>query len=110
MTKEEWKTRCAAQYMKRGGLTQEQANYDANARMWGLNAPWAPLQNYASIVYGGANPSTVSTSDGPSQKSGGGIRGALGGAASGAMMGNTLVPGAGGIVGGILGGLGGLFG
>ncbi len=26
MTKEEWKTRCAAQYMKRAGLTQWQAN------------------------------------------------------------------------------------
>ena len=26
MTEDEWKTRCAAQYMKRGGLTQEQAN------------------------------------------------------------------------------------
>lgn len=39
-------------------LAMEQANYDANARMWGLNAPWMPLQNYASIVYGGATPST----------------------------------------------------
>lgn len=35
-------------------------DYAANARMWDLNAPWAPLQNYASIVFGGANPSTVS--------------------------------------------------
>lgn len=70
-------------------LGQEQANYDANARMWGLNAPWAPLQNYASIVYGGANPSTTSTSEGPAQSSGG-VRGALGGAASGAMIGNAV--------------------
>ena len=30
MTKEEWKTRCAAQYMKRGGLTQEQANAESS--------------------------------------------------------------------------------
>lgn len=39
----------------------ELANYEAAARMWGLNAPWAPLQNYASIVFGGANPSTTSS-------------------------------------------------
>jgi hypothetical protein len=88
-------------------LGQEQASYDAAARLWGLNAPWAPLQNYASIVYGGANPSTVSTSEGP-QSSGGGARGALGGAASGALMGAQGGPL--GVAGGaILGGLAGLF-
>lgn len=70
-------------------LGQEQAAYDANARMWGLNAPWAPLQNYASIVYGGSNPSTLSTSEGPAAQSGG-ARGALQGAASGAMMGSAV--------------------
>ena len=31
MTREEWKARCAAQYMKRAGLTQEQANEAAKA-------------------------------------------------------------------------------
>ena len=36
MTKEEWKTRCAAQYMKRAGLTQEQANDAAQACWDGL--------------------------------------------------------------------------
>jgi hypothetical protein len=88
-------------------LGQEQANYDANARMWGLNAPWAPLQNYASIVYGGANPSTTSTSEGPAQSSGG-VRGALGGAASGALTG-MAVPGVGPLIGAGLGGLAGLL-
>lgn len=88
-------------------LGQEQTAYDAAARMWGLNAPWAPLQNYASIVYGGANPSTTSSSEGPSQSSGG-VRGALGGAASGALMG-MAVPGVGPLIGGALGGLAGLF-
>jgi len=37
-------------------------NYLANARMWELNAPWAPLQNYANIVFGGATPSTSTSS------------------------------------------------
>lgn len=88
-------------------LGQEQAAYNANAQMWGLNAPWAPLQNYASIVYGGANPSTVSTSDGAAPASGG-ARGGLGGAASGAMMG-MAIPGVGPLLGAGLGGLAGLF-
>ena len=39
-------------------LAMERENYAANARNWALNAPWMPLQNYASIVYGGATPST----------------------------------------------------
>lgn len=40
----------------------EQENYDAASRYWELNAPWAPLQNYASLVYGGSDPATVSKS------------------------------------------------
>jgi hypothetical protein len=44
-------------------LTAEMEQYAANARMWGLNAPWTPLQNYASIVFGGANPTTVASQD-----------------------------------------------
>jgi hypothetical protein len=39
-------------------LAREYADYAANQRMWQLNAPWIPLQNYASIVYGGSAPST----------------------------------------------------
>ena len=42
-------------------LQREWADYQANQRMWGLNAPWVPLQNYASIVYGGSAPSTQAT-------------------------------------------------
>lgn len=55
-------------------LATEQANYLANQRLWGLNSPWAGLQNYASIVYGGANPSTsssgTSTTNAGSQRTG----------------------------------------
>lgn len=49
---------------------QQLADYAANANMWGLNAPWTPLQNYASIVYGGSTPGTSSTSSStPQQRS-----------------------------------------
>lgn len=64
---------------------QQQLNdYDANAAMWKLNAPWTPLQNYASIVFGGASPGTTSTS---SQTQG--SRSALGTAAQAAGTGLT---------------------
>ena len=92
------------------GVAQEEAAYLANQNMWNLNAPWAPLQNYANIVYGGASPSTTSTST----SSGGAVKknraaGALGGAASGAAMGSTFGPygtAIGAVAGGLLGGLG----
>lgn len=44
-------------------LAREQAQYEADARMWDLNAEWAPLQNYANIVFGGSNPATQTQSD-----------------------------------------------
>lgn len=46
---------------------QQLADYAANADMWKLNAPWTPLQNYASIVYGGSTPGTTSTSSATNQ-------------------------------------------
>jgi hypothetical protein len=90
------------------GLAQEEAAYLANQNMWNLNAPWAPLQNYANIVYGGASPSTTSTSSGGAVKKNR-ATGALGGAASGAMMGSYFGPwgtAIGGAAGALLGGLG----
>ena len=90
------------------GVAQEEAAYLANQNMWNLNAPWAPLQNYANIVYGGASPSTTSTSSGEAVKKNR-ATGALGGAASGAAMGSTFGPygtAIGAVAGGLLGGLG----
>lgn len=49
---------------QREGLAGQQSQYAADSRMWGLNAPWTPLQNYANIVYGGASPGTSSSSSG----------------------------------------------
>jgi hypothetical protein len=43
---------------------QQLLDYQANARVYGQNAPWIPLQNYASIVYGGSAPSTSAVSTG----------------------------------------------
>lgn len=68
---------------------QQMEDYSAQGRYWDLNAPWAPLQNYANIVYGGASPGTTSNSVGavPQQNK---SLGALGGAASGAAIGTQL--------------------
>lgn len=89
--------------------TMDQANedYAAASRMWDLNAPWAPLQNYASIVFGGANPSTTATSNmqGPQRSMLGGM---LGGAMQGAAMG-SMIPGIGPLIGGGVGLLAGLL-
>lgn len=54
-------------------IAKEWADYAANQRMWDMNAPWIPLQNYAGIVYGGSAPSTEA-----SMTSSGGTRNALG--------------------------------
>ena len=63
---------------------QQLADYQANADMWKLNAPWTPLQNYASIVYGGSTPGTTTeTSTGAPQRT------ALGTAAQAAGTGLT---------------------
>lgn len=43
-------------------LEQMLKDYEAEAAMWDLNSGWTPLQNYANIVFGGANPTAVSTS------------------------------------------------
>jgi hypothetical protein len=89
------------------GIAQAQENYMADARNWDLNAAWAPLQNWANIVYGGtgANSSTTSTGGGAQRNP---LLGAMGGALSGYQLGTmggaTFGP-AGAIGGAILGGL-----
>lgn len=90
--------------------TQAQAleDYRANAAMWEINAPWAPLQNYANIVFGGSNPGTSSTSTGGGYKSNPFASG-IGLAAQGAMLGSMVMPGVGTAVGAGAGLLAGLF-
>jgi hypothetical protein len=74
MTPVNWLSSVGAQ---KENLGQQQADYQANARLWGMNAPWIPLQNYASLVYGGSAPSTQQTT----MTSGGGNRNPIGQAA-----------------------------
>lgn len=81
MTPVNWLSSVGAQ---KENYQQQLNDYDANAAMWKLNAPWVPLQNYASIVFGGASPGTTSTS---SQTQG--SRSALGTAAQAAGTGLT---------------------
>jgi hypothetical protein len=79
------------------GYQQAQNDYAANSRMWDLNAPWLPVQNYANIVFGGASPGTTTTQTGalPQRNY---VAGALGGAATGAAVG-SMIPGVGTAVG-----------
>ena len=74
-----------------------------------MGLPWEQLQNYANIVYGGANPSTssVSTADAAKKSR---SQGALGGAASGAAIGTAIMPGAGTAIGAVAGGVLGALG
>lgn len=88
-------------------LKQAEEDYAAQSRMWNLNAPWTPLQNYANIVFGGATPGTTTTTQGSgAQQNRFGT--ALGGMASGAALG-YMIPGVGPLIGGGLGLLSGLF-
>lgn len=96
------------------GLQQEKAGYRADSRSWDLNAPWAPLQNYANIVFGGSSPGTTTTGSGGSGTSrmqsalGGASMGAMAGAAWGAQAGSVGGP-YGALIGGGIGLLAGLL-
>ena len=101
-----------AQAMSAVGTQQEQygqqgEDYAAAVRQWGMNAPWAALQNYANVVYGGSASGTTTTG----MSSGGGTSkamSALGGAAMGASIG-SVVPGVGTLIGAGIGLMMGLF-
>lgn len=75
MTPVNWLSSVGAQ---KENLGQAQLDYEANAKLWGMNAPWIPLQNYAALVYGGSTPSTSATTV---SSGGGGSRNPIGQAA-----------------------------
>ncbi len=84
-------------------MQQAQLDKEAQDRLWGINYPWMNLNNYANIVYGGANPGTTSTNNGGGASSGRSpMMGALGGAAAGATIGAAF-GGVGAIPGAIIG-------
>jgi len=84
-------------------MSQAGEDYTANSKMWDLNAPWMPLQNYANIVYGGSQAGTQSTATGPAPQQNR-MLGVLGGAAMGASVG-SVIPGVGTMVGAGIGAL-----
>lgn len=102
-------------------IGQQQEAYGANAedyaaaqRGWEMNAPWAALQNYANIVFGGSAPGSTTTGDvaGPNRAltalSGAAAGGMLGSMAAGASAG-SIAPGWGTAIGAGIGLLAGLF-
>lgn len=89
-------------------LGQSQEDYSAASRAWQLNAPWYPLQNYASVVYGGSSPGMTATSTGSAPQTNR-FASSLGGAASGAAMGSMIMPGWGTAIGAGVGLLAGLL-
>ncbi len=89
-------------------LAQLQEDYEANSRLWDMNAEWTPLQNWANIVFGaGSGGSTSTSSGGMPQRNP--ITGAVGGAMTGYALGSQIgaIGGPAGAVGGAI--LGALF-
>lgn len=74
---------------------QELADFQEAQRMWKLNAPWIPLQNYANMIYGGGSSGGTVTSKAPGMTAGqrliGGISGGLAGYALGSSLAGTAV-------------------
>ncbi len=83
---------------------QTQEDYNAASRMWALNAPWMPLQNYANIVYGGIQAGTRTDTAGSAPQVNKPMT-ALGGAAAGAYVGSQIYPGWGTVIGAGVGAL-----
>lgn len=83
MTPVNWLSGVGAQ---QENLAQDKSNYDANAALWGMNAPWLSLQNLANITFGGSSPGTTSSSSSSSS----GQRSALGQAAGAGLTAASL--------------------
>lgn len=62
---------------------QQIEGYSEQQRQWEANSPWANLQNYANIVFGGSAPGTQTTSMGPGTSNVQRVGMALGGATLG---------------------------
>lgn len=77
------------------GRAADQAAYDEQVKLWQMNAPWTPLNNYANIVYGGGGAGGTTTTSGGGQTTGQKLVGGLSGAAAGQGLAQTLAGGAG---------------
>lgn len=94
------------------GRAADQAAYDEQMKLWQMNAPWMPLNNYANIVYGGGGAGGTTTTSGGGQTTGQKLVGGLAGGAAGAGLASTMYGSfaAAGPVGWGLAGLGALAG
>lgn len=75
------------------GQQQAILDYLSQQKQWGLSAPWLGLGNYANVVYGGSNPTSVTSgvaSTGSANKAS-----PFGGALAGAAIGSSIMPGIG---------------
>lgn len=93
---------------QREGLAQAMEDYNAAQRNWMFDAQWAPLNNYANIVYGGGGSQSSTSGTAPVPQRNpllGAVGGGLAGYSAGAAMGAGLGPygaAAGAILGAIL--------
>jgi len=90
-----------------------QRAFEEAQRMWGLNAPWIPLQNYANMIYGGGSSGQTITGTAPGRTASQSVLGGISGAAAGAGLAKALPAAIGGpltwpliILGALGGGLG----
>lgn len=83
-------------------LAAAQAQYDADAAMWGYNSQWAPLNNMANLIYGGGSSQGTTTATQPGAPSNR-LGGAIGGAAMGFSVGGPWGAVAGGVLGALMG-------
>jgi hypothetical protein len=72
------------------GRGAEQAAFEEAQRLWQLNAPWLPLQNYANLIYGGGSSGQTVSGNVPGPTTAQRLMGGLGGAAAGASLWSAL--------------------
>lgn len=94
------------------GRLAAQADWEEQRKLWEMNAPWMPLQNYANIVYGGGSAGSTTTGTVPGKTAGQKLLGGLSGGAAGAGLASAMYGtfAAAGPVGWGLAGLGALAG
>jgi hypothetical protein len=80
-------------------IRQQEEDYQANARMFGMNAPGQALQNFANMVYGGSNPTVQASGQGPGAPKMSPLAGMAAGATLGAAVGGPWGAAAGAVIG-----------
>lgn len=94
------------------GRLADQEAWEEQRKLWEINSPWMPLQNYANIVYGGGSAGSTTRGTVPGRTTGQQLLGGLTGAAAGAGLAGAMYGSftAAGPVGWALAGLGALAG